>query len=266
MTELVAAHVDLPRVAAVAASTIVADPWDPATAVDGVATGPVTVAMASGKAFTFGYAEHVEMLQAAGADVVGFDPLVDALPSGADALVIPGGFPEQFTAELAANDLARQQVQALARSGAPVHAECAGLTYLASDLEGHPMCGVLSASARFTDHLTLGYRDAVAVTDSAVHAVGERVVGHEFHRTTVEFTDSYPPAWAYAGAYAETVRDGAVHAGVHASYLHTHPAGSPHAVTRFVSRAAASRLAPMSRLREEDSAPMSRLREEDSAL
>jgi cobyrinic acid a,c-diamide synthase len=240
MTELVAAHVDLARVAAVAASTVVADPWDPATAINGITGSPVTIAMATGRAFTFGYTEHVEMLRAAGADVVDFDPLVDALPSGTDALVIPGGFPEQFTAELAANDVARHQVHALAASGAPVHAECAGLTYLVTELDGHPMCGVLSATARFTDHLTLGYRDAVAITDSAVHAVGDRVVGHEFHRTTVEFADSYPPAWAYAGADADTVRDGAVHAGVHASYLHTHPAASPQAVMRFVT--AASRL------------------------
>jgi cobyrinic acid a,c-diamide synthase len=255
MTELVGTHVDLARVSAVAASTVAADPWDPATAINGAADGPVTVAMATGKAFTFGYAEHVELLQAAGADVIDFDPLVDALPPDTDALVIPGGFPEQFTAELAANDIARQQVRALAESGAPVHAECAGLTYLVSELDGQPMCGVLSASARFTDHLTLGYRDAVAVTASAVHQVGERAVGHEFHRTTVQFAQDYPSAWAYAGDDADTVRDGAVHAGVHASYLHTHPAASPQAVTRFVTRAAASRLTPMSRLREED--PMS---------
>ena len=100
--------------------------------------------MAGGKAFTFGYAEHAELLTAAGAEVLEFDPLTDPLPDDADALVLPGGFPEEFTAELSANDVARQQVHALAASGAPVHAECAGLTYLVSELDGHPMCGVLS--------------------------------------------------------------------------------------------------------------------------
>ncbi len=80
----------------------------------------------------------------------------------------------------------RQQIAALAAAGAPVHAECAGLTYLVDDLDGHPMCGVLAGSARFTERLTLGYRDAVAVADSSLHAVGDRVVGHEFHRTTVD--------------------------------------------------------------------------------
>jgi cobyrinic acid a,c-diamide synthase len=245
MTDLISGHVDLAGLAAVGASGVTAAPWEPAVA--SVRT-PVTVAIAAGKAFTFAYAEHVEMLQAAGAEVVGFDPLIDGLPAGTDALVLPGGFPEQFNAELAANDPARQQIRALAATGAPVHAECAGLTYLVSELDGHPMCGVLAGSARFTDRLTLGYRDAVAVADSSVHAAGERAVGHEFHRTTVEFTDSYQPAWVFTGhpdvaGRAAPVRDGVVHRGVHASYLHTHPAASPGAVARFVAHAAGSRLA-----------------------
>jgi cobyrinic acid a,c-diamide synthase len=112
-----------------------------------------------------------------------------------------------------------------------------------SDLDGHPMCGVLSGSARFTDRLTLGYRDAVAVTDSTSHAAGQRAVGHEFHRTTVDFAHDYPPAWVYRGGAGQTVHDGAVDRGVHASYLHTHPVAQRGAVERFVAYAATSKLA-----------------------
>jgi cobyrinic acid a,c-diamide synthase len=172
--------------------------------------------------------------------VVEFDPLVDPLPDGADALLLPGGFPEQFTAELSGNDVVRRQINQLVATGAPVHAECAGLIYLACELDGYPMCGVLAGSARFTEHLTLGYRDAVAVADSSLYSVGQRVVGHEFHRTAITFTDSYQPAWVYRADNVATVRDGVVHAGVHASYLHTHPAATPDAVVRFVARAAAN--------------------------
>jgi cobyrinic acid a,c-diamide synthase len=203
----------------------------------------VTVALAAGKAFSFGYAEHYELLRAAGAEVVEFDPLVDPLPPSTAALVIPGGFPEQFSIELSANEVVRQQIKVLAAAGAPVHAECAGLTYLVDDLDGHPMCGVLRGSARFTDRLTLGYRNAVAVADSPLYAIGDRTVGHEFHRTAVAFTDSYAPAWVYNGRDLETVRDGAVEGGVHASYLHTHPAAHPQAITGFVAAAATSKLA-----------------------
>ena len=184
--------------------------------------------MAAGRAFSFSYAEHAEMLRAAGAQVAEFDPLTEQLPASASAVVLPGGFPEQYPAELSANTALRQGIAALAQHG-PVYAECAGLTYLMTDLDGHEMCGVLHGSARFTERLTLGYRNAVAVTDSPVHTVGDRVVGHEFHRTTVDFGDEYPPAWMYRMPDATVVRDGAVLGGVHASYLHTHPAAAPQA-------------------------------------
>jgi cobyrinic acid a,c-diamide synthase len=241
MTALVARHVDLAGVAGVAASSVTDEPWDPTVAAP--SAGNAVVALATGKAFSFGYTEHAELLCAAGAEVVEFDPLTDPLPPKSAALVVPGGFPEQFTTELSANDLVRKQIKELAAGGAPVHAECAGLTYLVDELDGHPMCGALSGSARFTERLTLGYRDAVAVADSSLHAIGDRVIGHEFHRTTVTFNDSYQPAWVYAGREVDRVRDGAVHAGLHASYLHTHPAAHPHAISRFVAAAATSKLA-----------------------
>jgi len=197
MTALVGRHVDLGGIAAVAASRVTDEPWDPAVAAS--TDENVTVALAAGKAFSFGYAEHGELLRAAGADVVEFDPLTDPLPTQTAALVLPGGFPEQFTTELSANDVVRQQIRDLAAAGAPVHAECAGLTYLVDELDGYPMCGVLSGTARFTERLTLGYRAAVAVAESPLHAIGDRIMGHEFHRTTVTFADSYPPAWGVFG-------------------------------------------------------------------
>ncbi|MGO4442795.1 cobyrinate a,c-diamide synthase [Mycobacterium sp. 2YAF39] len=235
MTEQVGRRVDLAGIAAVAASRVAGEAWDPSVARP-VGDG-VTVALAAGKAFSFGYAEHRELLRAAGAEVVEFDPLAEPLPPHTAALVLPGGFPEQFSTELSGNELARQQIKDLAATGAPVHAECAGLTYLADELDGYPMCGVLSGSAHFTDRLTLGYRNAVAVTESSLYAVGDRAVGHEFHRTAVTFHDSYSPAWVYNGRGVDAVRDGAVDAGVHASYLHTHPAAHPHAIARFVAAA-----------------------------
>jgi cobyrinic acid a,c-diamide synthase len=243
MTALVAQHVDLAGVVAASGGRVNAEPWSAENAAGDRTAGHVTVALAAGKAFSFCYAEHPELLRAAGADVVEFDPLTEQLPPHTAALVLPGGFPEEFSIELSANDRVRQQVAALAAGGAPVHAECAGLTYLVDELDGYPMCGVLAGTARFTNKLSLAYRDAVAAADSSLYAAGERAAGHEFHRTTVTFTDSYQPAWVFRGHDVTAVRDGAVHAGVHASYLHTHPAGRPHAVSRFVAAAATSKLA-----------------------
>ncbi|PRC42035.1 cobyrinate a,c-diamide synthase, partial [Mycobacterium sp. ITM-2017-0098] len=237
---LVARHVDLDAVVAAAASGVACTPWTPAQFAP---SPPVSVALAAGKAFTFGYAEHRELLCASGAEVADFDPLCDQLPSSAAALVLPGGFPEEFGTELSANDLVRRQIRTLASRGAPVHAECAGLTYLVDDLDGHPMCGVVAGSASFTEKLTLGYRDAVAVVDSSLHVVGDRVVGHEFHRTTVQFADQRMPAWRYTGRAGRAAEDGAVLGGVHAGYLHTHPAAHPEAIARFVASAATFKLA-----------------------
>lgn len=240
MTAFVARYVDLAAVLAAARAPAAGEPWDPAAAVgEGRRGERVTVAVAAGKAFSFGYAEHAELLAAAGADVAEFDPLSDTLPDGTAAVLLPGGFPEQFTAELSANEVVRRQIRELAGTGAPVHAECAGLIYLAAELDGHPMCGVLAGQARFTPQLTLAYRDAVAVADSPLYTAGHRAVGHEFHRTAVTFSDSYQPAWMYRAPDADgAVQDGVVHGGVHASYLHTHPAAAPEAVARFVAHAA----------------------------
>ncbi|MGW0863589.1 cobyrinate a,c-diamide synthase [Streptomyces sp. NPDC002611] len=217
--------------------------WDAAEAVSSPDRRPTRsqqsarprVAVAGGEAFTFSYAEHTELLTAAGAEVVPFDPLRDEdLPEGTSGLVIGGGFPEVYVSELSANEALRKAVAGLAESGAPVAAECAGLLYLCRELDGQPMCGVLDATARMTRRLTLGYRDAVAVGDSVLAAAGTRMRGHEFHRTTVEPGSGPDPAWGFRTP--ERRVEGFVRRGVHASYLHTHWASEPGAVLRFVER------------------------------
>ncbi|WMX47684.1 cobyrinate a,c-diamide synthase [Streptomyces roseicoloratus] len=223
-----------------------AEPWSAEGAV--TTTGPTAaggrpvVAVAGGAAFTFSYAEHAELLAAAGAEVVTFDPLRDeALPEGTGGLVIGGGFPEVYGEALSANEPLRKAVAGLAASGAPVAAECAGLLYLARTLDGRPMCGVLDADARMTERLTLGYRDAVAVGDSVLAAAGTRMRGHEFHRTVIEPGAGEQAAWGLR--QPERRLEGFVRGGVHASYVHTHWAGAPEAAFRFVARCAGGQAA-----------------------
>jgi cobyrinic acid a,c-diamide synthase len=201
------------------------------------------LAVAAGPAFTFGYAEHPELLASAGAEVVTFDPLRDErLPGDVDGLVIGGGFPEEHAAALSANAPLRAEVAALARSGAPVIAECAGLLYLTRSLDGHPMCGVLDAAGAMTSRLTLGYRDAVAAATSPLAPAGTRVHGHEFHRTTVQPPGGPAAAWHWEHA-GTSVAEGFVNRQVHASYLHTHWNGIPGAAARLTTAARAYRKA-----------------------
>jgi cobyrinic acid a,c-diamide synthase len=188
------------------------------------------VAVAGGAAFTFGYAEHVELLRAAGADVALFDPLRDErLPDGAGALVIGGGFPEMYAAELAANEPLREQVGAFE---GPIAAECAGLLYLCRELDGHAMTGVLPATARMTGKLTLGYRTAIAASTTAFFDEGRRVRGHEFHRTAVTLDADAEPAW-----YLPDGVEGVTRPSVHASYLHLHWTATPDVPARLVAAA-----------------------------
>lgn len=206
-------------------------------AAPGSGAAPV-IAVAGGPAFTFSYAEHAELLTAAGAQVVTFDPLRDeALPEGTTGLVIGGGFPEVYAPELSANEPLRKAVAAFAAAGRPVAAECAGLLYLARSLDGKPMCGVLDADARMSERLTLGYREAVAVSDSVLAVTGTRLRGHEFHRTVIKPGAGAAPAWGFT--HPERRVEGFVAGGVHASYLHTHWAAEPSVALRFAEAAAA---------------------------
>ena len=242
LAALVTAAVDLDAVAAIARSApaLPVTPWT-ARAPDPVPGRPV-VAVAGGPAFTFSYAETAELLTGAGAEVVTVDPLHDEkLPDGARALIVGGGFPEVYAAELSANEPLRIAVASLAATGGPIVAECAGLLWLCRTLDGAPMCGVIDADAAMTPTLTLGYRDAVALTDSPAGEAGTRVTGHEFHRTTghprsgLLLSRAGGAAWAWRGADPE----GFATATVQASYLHLHWAGRPSIARRVVAAAAA---------------------------
>ena len=241
LAALVTDGVDLDAVAAVARSAPPIDvtPWSPAAG-DPVPGRPV-VALAGGPAFSFAYAETAELLAGAGAEVVTVDPVHDEkLPDGTRALVVGGGFPEVYADRLAANEPLRIAVASLAAVGAPIVAECAGLLWLCRTLDGAPMCGVLDADAAMTPTLTLGYRDAVAMTDSPLAEAGSRITGHEFHRTTVHprsgllLSPAGGAAWAWRGADPE----GFTGPGLHASYLHLHWAGHPDLARRVVAAAA----------------------------
>jgi cobyrinic acid a,c-diamide synthase len=204
------------------------------------ATAPLTdarVAIARGPAFSFHYQENLELLEAAGAELCPFDPLEDSkLPAGAGALVLAGGFPEVFGAELAANAPLRAEVAGFAAAGRPILAECGGLLYLLDELDERPMCGVLPGRARMTGRLTLGYREAIAVTATPWLEPGTRVRGHEFHYSAVEASPDASPAWELS-ARAVTRREGIVAGAVHASFLHVHWAAHPELAARFAAAA-----------------------------
>lgn len=236
--DVISRSIDLDAVVTLArtAGDLGAEPWHPAQR-GGPSDRPV-VALAGGSAFTFGYAETTELLTAAGADVAHVDPACDEnLPVGTRGLVIGGGFPQVFADPLSGNVALRRDVTRLVLSGAPVFAECAGLLYLTKALDGTEMCGVLDATSAMTPQLTMGYRDAVAASDSILFPAGTKVHGHEFHRTITSPVAGRSPAWRWRGPDGRGYVEGFVHGEVHASYLHLHWAGVPDVAARFVTAA-----------------------------
>jgi cobyrinic acid a,c-diamide synthase len=228
----VARSVDLDAVVGLARSAPPLDgpAWDPGPVEPATAA---RIAIARGPAFSFHYEENLELLRAAGAELVPFDPLADErLPEGAGALILAGGFPEVFGADLAANARLRADVGGF---GGPILAECGGLLFLLDELDGHAMCGVLPGRGRMGGRLTLGYREATALAPTPWLDAGERTRGHEFHYSQVEL-DGASPAWRLASRGVSR-DEGCARGPVQASFLHVHWAAHPE-IPRRLARAA----------------------------
>ncbi|MDQ6839634.1 MAG: cobyrinate a,c-diamide synthase [Actinomycetota bacterium] len=213
------------RIAATAPRRPVDDPPLP------TATGRPRMAVAVGRAFSFSYQDNLEALSAAGADLVPFDPLTETdLPEGADALVVGGGFPEVYAAELAANVALNSALRQRVADGLVVWAECGGLLWLARTLDEHRLVAALHADGAMAGRLTLGYRRAVANVDNPLAPAGAEVRGHEFHYSVLD-----PPGDAWTFTEGPTPRpEGFASPTMLATYLHLHLGGNPEPARRLV--------------------------------
>jgi len=194
--------------------------------------GRVPVAVAAGPAFSFSYPDNLEALEAAGADLMPFDPLSDpSLPAGCRGLVAGGGFPEVFADHLGANRALLDDVRRRIAAGLVTWAECGGLLWLSRSLDGTAMAAALPCDARMTDRLTLGYRRATTRSASPLGPAGTALRGHEFHYSTVEPGGG---ALALSGRFGSGTGGFATPAML-ASYLHLHLGAEPGLAERFVA-------------------------------
>lgn len=228
---LIERYVDVDALLAVArqAPELTGRPWDPAAEITAASGRRPVVAVAAGRAFTFGYTETFELLRAAGCEVVTFDPLTDTcLPAGTAGIYLGGGFPEVYAEPLGANTALLSALGTAIAAGVPTVAECGGLAYLCRRVGEDAGVGALPGHAAMTPRLALGYREATAAADNLLARTGEQVTGHEFHRTQVVFDHAVSAAWRLPDG-----PDGVASASLHASYLHTHWAGHPGLAQRF---------------------------------
>jgi cobyrinic acid a,c-diamide synthase len=205
--------------------------------------GP-TIAVARDEAFSFCYAENLELLREAGADLAFFSPLHDEdLPRSTAGILLSGGFPELYARELSENSSLLFAVRAAHARGVPIYAECGGLMYLTDaiiDLDGreHAMVGLLPGQSVMTGQRTLGYRLAQAVDTSWLLHEGETVHGHEFHYSKWQNRPrDLPPAFLLRSP-TRSIEPGAEGARLNnlwASYVHLHFWDKPELAARFVA-------------------------------
>ncbi len=202
------------------------------------------IALAQDPAFSFYYQDSLDLLQAWGAELVPFSPLVDVgLPAGAGGVYIGGGFPEMFAQQLSQNEPMLQSMRQAVGRGLPVYAECGGLMYLGqslSDLEGvqHTMVGAIPVvSSMAGRQLHLGYREVESCTDSPLLRKGQRVRGHEFHWSVLE-QPADPEQAVYRVVDQDNRPEGFQTGSVWASYIHIHLGSDPTLANRFVETCA----------------------------
>lgn len=148
----------------------------------------VRLAVARDEAFSFYYAENLELLEKLGAKLVYFSPLHDkALPEKIDGLLLSGGYPENFVEELEAASEMRESIRVACCKGIPCLAECGGFLYLQQELEGAEgntgkMAGVLSGRGVRTKKLCrFGYIELENKKAGVFGESGQKIKGHEFH-------------------------------------------------------------------------------------
>src|SRR5207249_2829608 len=152
-----------------------------------VAGRPVRVGVARDRAFQFYYAENLDLLRRAGAELVFWSPMDDATLPEVDGLFFGGGYPEIHAERLSANAAMRQAVRKFAEAGRPVYAECGGLMYLAESLQDAggstwPMAGLLPARTRWVGLGLGGGRPDRARADAAKPASPHRLARAERDR------------------------------------------------------------------------------------
>ena len=172
----------------------------------------VRIGVARDAAFCFYYPDNLELLQAAGAEVVLFSPLMDeALPEDLDGIYFGGGYPELYAHRLAQNKPMREAVRRSSQDGMPIYGECGGFMYLCQeliDMQGRtfPMCGAFPFRSRMHSKLRrLGYREVTFSKDTILGGKNQVVRGHEFHYSDLLHEDGESPT---ATVYSVSARSG----------------------------------------------------------
>ncbi len=185
------------------------------------------IALAQDRAFAFVYPHILAAWRSAGAEVIPFSPLADTPPDpSADAVWLPGGYPELHAGVLAAASKFQDGLKALAANGVAIHGECGGYMVLGAGLEDadgarHAMAGLLGVETSFAKRkLHLGYRRARLLASSALGPAGTEVFGHEFHYAALSANPDEPLVTAEDARRAAVAECGSRRGSVSGTFFH----------------------------------------------
>lgn len=205
------------------------------------------IAVARDAAFSFYYEDNLDLLQAAGAELISFSPLDDgALPVDTEALYIGGGFPERYAGDLAANKRMLQAIRDAQAAGIPIYAECGGFMYMMEqivDHDGvsHAGVGLVPGRAVMQNwRVRIGYCEVTAPAGNWLLPTCETARGHTFHWSDwhalgVGEVPSARAAWHIVPRCGGDLQpEGYADGNLLASYVHLHFAWNPAIASRFV--------------------------------
>jgi cobyrinic acid a,c-diamide synthase len=185
------------------------------------------VALAQDRAFSFIYPHLVRQWRLAGAEIIPFSPLADEAPdASADAVWLPGGYPELHAGVLASADRFRSGLERLARGSIPIHGECGGYMVLGRGLEDadgnrHEMTGLLGLETSFANRrLHLGYRRVRLRAACLLGAEGTEMLGHEFHYASTVSASGAPLVDCRDATGAEVPEQGTRQGSVTGTFFH----------------------------------------------
>src|SRR5262249_22056286 len=115
------------------------------------------MAVAWDRGFCFAYSAVLEGWRRQGVELYFFSPLANEAPAGgADAIYLPGGYPELWTERLASAERFLAGLRQAAADGKTIYGECGGYMVLGDVLVGgdgrcHRMAGLLPLATSFAE-------------------------------------------------------------------------------------------------------------------
>jgi cobyrinic acid a,c-diamide synthase len=183
------------------------------------------ISVARDIAFAFSYEHMLLGWRRRGAEISFFSPLADEAPAAdADAIYLPGGYPELHAGTIAAAQKFRAAMNEAAGGGIRIYGECGGYMVLGDGLvdasgKRHRMVGMLPVVTSYeTRRRHLGYRRVMPLSRDYFN---RPMTAHEFHYSTIVSEGEADRLFAVSDAlHVELGNAGLRRGNVAGSYMH----------------------------------------------